>query len=82
MFNFNNTDSERTMCTFLGIAGKINENDVDVNIVKNSEITFLKDIFGMRVSQKKHLRKLLKIQKKLPCHYLINFVWIDIKHIS
>ena len=34
-------DSERTMCTFLGIAGKINENDIDVNAVKNSEITFL-----------------------------------------
>ena len=34
-------DSERTMCTFLGTAGKINENDVDINSVKNSEITFL-----------------------------------------
>jgi len=34
-------DSERTMCTFLGTAGKINENDVDLNAVKNSEITFL-----------------------------------------
>jgi fructokinase len=34
-------DSERTMCTFLGTAGKINENDVDVNTVKNSKITFL-----------------------------------------
>ena len=34
-------DSERTMCTFLGTAGKINENDVDVNAVKNSEMTFL-----------------------------------------
>ena len=34
-------DSERTMCTFLGTAGKINENDVNVNAVKNSEITFL-----------------------------------------
>ena len=34
-------DSERTMCTFLGIAGKINENDVDVNSIKNSEIIFL-----------------------------------------
>ena len=34
-------DSERTMCTFLGTAGKISENDVDVNAVKNSEITFL-----------------------------------------
>ena len=34
-------DSERTMCTFLGIAGKINENDVNEKVVKNSEITFL-----------------------------------------
>ena len=34
-------DSERTMCTFLGTAGKINEGDVDINAVKNSEITFL-----------------------------------------
>ena len=34
-------DSERTMCTFLGTAGKINENDVDINAVKKSEVTFL-----------------------------------------
>jgi fructokinase len=34
-------DSERTMCTFLGTAGKINENDVDINAVNNSEISFL-----------------------------------------
>jgi len=34
-------DSERTMCTFLGTAGKIGENDVDVNAVKNSKIIFL-----------------------------------------
>ena len=34
-------DSERTMCTFLGTAGKINENDIDAKIVKNREITFL-----------------------------------------
>ena len=34
-------DSERTMCTFLGTAGKINENDVDINSIKNAEILFL-----------------------------------------
>ena len=34
-------DSERTMCTFLGIAGKINGNDVDINAVKNSKLIFL-----------------------------------------
>ena len=34
-------DSERTMCTFLGIAGKINENDVNKEAVKKSKIIFL-----------------------------------------
>ena len=34
-------DSERTMCTFLGTAGNINENDVDIKVIKNSEIIFL-----------------------------------------
>ena len=34
-------DSERTMYTFLGTAGRINENDVDVNSIKNSEMIFL-----------------------------------------
>jgi len=34
-------DSERTMCTFLGTAGKINEDDININSIKNSEIVFL-----------------------------------------
>ena len=34
-------DSERTMCTFLGTAGKISEKDINVDAVKNSEILFL-----------------------------------------
>ena len=34
-------DSERTMCTFLGTAGKINYKDINSNAVKQSEITFL-----------------------------------------
>jgi sugar/nucleoside kinase (ribokinase family) len=34
-------DSERTMCTFLGTAGKINEEDINIKAVKNSEIIFL-----------------------------------------
>ena len=38
-------DSERTMCTFLGTAGRINENDVDINAVKNSEMIFFRRIF-------------------------------------
>ena len=34
-------DSERTMCTFLGIAGRVSDKDVNVNLIKNAEITFL-----------------------------------------
>jgi len=34
-------DSERTMCTFLGTAGKINKTDIDIKTIKNSELTFL-----------------------------------------
>ena len=34
-------DSERTMCTYLGTAGEINQNDINEDKVKNSEFTFL-----------------------------------------
>tara|TARA_Y100001958_G_C21203799_1_gene530131 strand:- start:193 stop:1122 length:930 start_codon:yes stop_codon:yes gene_type:complete len=34
-------DSERTMCTFLGTAGQINENDIDLKSIKQSDIVFL-----------------------------------------
>ena len=34
-------DSERTMCTFLGTAGKINKADINIKAIKDSEITFL-----------------------------------------
>jgi len=34
-------DSERTMCTFLGTAGKINDGDIDADEIRKSEIIFL-----------------------------------------
>jgi sugar/nucleoside kinase (ribokinase family) len=34
-------DSERTMVTFLGTAGKINEKDINVDVIRKSEILFL-----------------------------------------
>ena len=34
-------DSERTMCTFLGTAGKINDKDINEEAIKNSQIIFL-----------------------------------------
>ena len=74
-------DSERTMCTYLGTAGKINENDIDINVIKNSEMIFLEGICGMKEIQKKHLIKLSRVQIKSLCLYQINFASIDISHI-
>ena len=34
-------DSERTMCTFLGTAGKISKNDLDAKAIKKSDLVFL-----------------------------------------
>ena len=34
-------DSERTMCTFLGIAGKISPEDINGSFIKQSELVFL-----------------------------------------
>ena len=58
-------DSERTMCTFLGVAGKINEKDVDVNAVKNSEITFLEGYLWDEGEPKKAFEKAIKNSKKV-----------------
>ena len=49
------------MVTFLGTAGKINENDIDINAVKNSEILLLEGYLWEKVSQKRHLKKQLII---------------------
>ena len=54
-------DSERTMCTFLGTAGKINENDVDINSIKNSEIIFLEGYLWDEGEPKSAFDKAIKI---------------------
>ena len=58
-------DSERTMCTFLGTAGKINENDVDVNALKNSEITFLEGYLWDEGDPKKAFDKAIQNANKV-----------------
>jgi len=58
-------DSERTMCTFLGTAGKINENDVDVSAVKNSEITFLEGYLWDEGDPKKAFNKAIENSNKV-----------------
>ncbi len=57
-------DSERTMCTFLGIAGKINENDIDTNAIKESEITFFEGYLWDEGHPKKAFEKAIQNSKK------------------
>ena len=58
-------DSERTMCTFLGIAGKINENDVDAEIIKRSKITFLEGYLWDEGEPKTAFNKAINNSKKV-----------------
>ena len=58
-------DSERTMCTFLGIAGKINENDVDINSVKSSEMIFLEGYLWDEGEPKSAFDKAIKNSNKV-----------------
>ena len=58
-------DSERTMCTFLGTAGKINENDIDINAVKNSKIIFLEGYLWDEGDPKKAFDKAIQNSNKV-----------------
>ena len=58
-------DSERTMCTFLGTAGKINENDINTNAVKNSEILFLEGYLWDEGEPKKAFDKAMQNSNKV-----------------
>ena len=58
-------DSERTMCTFLGTAGKINENDVSSKAVNDSEIILLEGYLWDEGDPKKAFEKAIKNAKKV-----------------
>ena len=58
-------DSERTMCTFLGTAGKINENDVSSEAVKKSEIIFLEGYLWDEGEPKKAFDKAINNANKV-----------------
>ena len=58
-------DSERTMCTFLGTAGKINTEDLDIKIIKNSEIIFLEGYLWDEGDPKKAFDKAINHSKKI-----------------
>ena len=57
-------DSERTMCTYLGTAGKIDENDIDEMEIRNSEIVFLEGYLWDKGDPKKAFDKSIKLSNK------------------
>ena len=58
-------DSERTMVTFLGTAGKISENDIDANAVKGSGILFLEGYLWDEGDPKKAFEKAISNSNKV-----------------
>ena len=58
-------DSERTMCTFLGTAGKINENDVSSDAINKSEIIFLEGYLWDEGEPKKAFDKAINNANKV-----------------
>ena len=58
-------DSERTMITFLGTAGKINENDIDGSAIKNCEILFLEGYLWDEGEPKKAFEKAINNSNKV-----------------
>jgi len=57
-------DSERTMCTFLGTAGKINKTDINTQAIKNSEITFLEGYLWDEGEPKEAFNEAIKFSNK------------------
>jgi len=58
-------DSERTMCTFLGIAGRINEKDINIDAIKKSEIIFLEGYLWDEGGPKKAFDKAINNANKV-----------------
>ena len=58
-------DSERTMCTFLGTAGKINDDDIKVEDIKNVEMVFLEGYLWDEGDPKKAFDKAITNSKKV-----------------
>ena len=58
-------DSERTMCTYLGVAGKINENDIDTDAINKSEIVLLEGYLWDEGEPKRAFDKAINHSKKV-----------------
>lgn len=60
-------DAQRTMCTSLGIAGNLEEKDINKNIIENSRILYIEGYLWDRKVAKKAILKSIRIAKETEC---------------
>tara|TARA_Y200000002_G_scaffold41555_1_gene30213 strand:+ start:423 stop:1349 length:927 start_codon:yes stop_codon:yes gene_type:complete len=58
-------DSERTMCTFLGTAGKISDHDIDSDLIQKADIVFLEGYLWDEGEPKKAFEKAINSSKRV-----------------
>jgi fructokinase len=64
-------DSERTMCTFLGVAGKIGEIDVNEELIKKSDLIFLEGYLWDEGVPKKAFEKAIKYSNNVTIRFVL-----------
>jgi sugar/nucleoside kinase (ribokinase family) len=57
-------DSERTMCTYLGISSQLSKNDIDVDQIKNYELIFLEGYLWDKGLNGDMFRHIIRVAKK------------------
>jgi fructokinase len=57
-------DSERTMCTYLGISSHLSENDINKNNITNNELIFLEGYLWDKGTSEKMFKHTINIAKK------------------
>jgi fructokinase len=57
-------DSERTMCTYLGISSHLSENDINENNIRNNELIFLEGYLWDKGTSEKMFKHTINIAKK------------------
>ncbi len=62
-------DAQRTMCTSLGIAGSLEEKDINIDIIKDSRMLYIEGYLWDREIAKKAIIKAIKTAKESDCKF-------------
>ena len=61
---FISPDSERTMCTYLGISSKLSKDDIDENIIKNHKLILLEGYLWDKGTSEEMFKHVINLAKK------------------